>query len=420
MRKLLLIFLLPVLLVVPLASAQGDPATGALEWLAEQQIEDGSLGQNTTNTATAAIAFGMIGEPNADAISWLAEDVTAHSDDYSLDEASFTVLAVAASGEDATAFADGALMASFMGQLQAQRGEDVLNLCLGLVALHATGAELPPTALSGVSALQEDDGHFPTLLEGELEADVAGTAVCAHVLVLMEDEEAVASAVSYLADAQNEDGGWGFGPSDGESLGVVTSLVLNGLTAAGEDLQADWGSAVGYLFGQRTEDGGFAGFGDDEGDAPTTALTALVFRGLSLNDVGASEDGADMNEDEGMGDDDMGDDSAMLEEGPALDPNWLPVADGFSMEELDTADDFFVTVIDPFTEEELSGVEIINWVAEYTYTGYIIEGYLPADVMLWMADQDPAFWDNLSDAVLELLPEDVLSQLPEDVQGRVE
>lgn len=113
-------------------------------------------------------------------------------------------------------------------------------------------------------------------------------------------------------------------------------------------------------------------------------------------------------------------------EGPALAPLWEAFVAGegaFNMPELDTADDFFVTVIDPFAPEddnELYGIEIINWVGEYTYTTILVESHLTADVLLFMAEQDPTVWENISDVVLGKLPPEVLAELPEDVQARVE
>jgi hypothetical protein len=90
------------------------------------------------------------------------------------------------------------------------------------------------------------------------------------------------------------------------------------------------------------------------------------------------------------------------------------------MEELDSADDFFVTVFDPFGQKDIYGVEILNWVAAYQHTTFLISEYLPAEVLLFMAEYDATFWENLSDTLLGLLPAEVLEQLPEEVQARVQ
>jgi uncharacterized surface protein with fasciclin (FAS1) repeats len=115
--------------------------------------------------------------------------------------------------------------------------------------------------------------------------------------------------------------------------------------------------------------------------------------------------------------------SSGMSEGPALDANWAAVAGGFGMAELDSADDFFVDVIDPFAEGEaaqLYGIEIINWTADYQYTGFIVERFLPAEVLIWMAEQDPSVWEGISESVLALLPAEELAKLPEDVQARAQ
>ena len=63
-------------------------------------------------------------------------------------------------------------------------------------------------------------------------------------------------------------------------------------------------------------------------------------------------------------------------------------------------------------------IEIINWTSEYQYTGYIVEQFLTAETLLWMAEQDPTVWDNISVGTLQTISSDVLAQLPEEVQAR--
>jgi uncharacterized surface protein with fasciclin (FAS1) repeats len=101
---------------------------------------------------------------------------------------------------------------------------------------------------------------------------------------------------------------------------------------------------------------------------------------------------------------------------PPLDPAWAVIAGGFGMAELDSADDFFVTVIDPFTQEELYGMDIINWTAEYRYTGYVVKGFLSAEVLLYMLERDPDNFARISPTTLESLPTDIRAQLPAKYQ----
>jgi hypothetical protein len=140
-----------------------------------------------------------------------------------------------------------------------------------------------------------------------------------------------------------------------------------------------------------------------------TALAVQVFRGVTWIGIGAPAEGETG----------PGEDTSAPAEGPALDAQWEVVAQGFGMAELNSADDLLVTVVDPFTGDELYGVQIINWVAEYQYTGYLVQSYLAADVLLWLGEQDPTTWENISEATLKLLPADVLSQLPEEVQAMI-
>jgi|GEM_PF-431720 len=112
-----------------------------------------------------------------------------------------------------------------------------------------------------------------------------------------------------------------------------------------------------------------------------------------------------------------GDMDESMSDAPSLDINWDPVAGGFEMDELDSADDFFNTVVDPFNGDELYGVEIINWTAEYQYTGYIVANYLSADILLWMNEQDPTTFENISATTIQTMDPAEVEQLPEEVQA---
>lgn len=104
---------------------------------------------------------------------------------------------------------------------------------------------------------------------------------------------------------------------------------------------------------------------------------------------------------------------------PQLDAQWQAVADGFGVGEFDSADDILnTTVTIPSSGEELTGIAIINWLAGYELAKSIVAENLPADVILWMAEQDPTVWDNISPETLNLLPDDVVAQFPAEVQAR--
>ena len=351
------------------------------------------------------------------------ENIQEDGDFPSIDVLSIAIIAAAMHGEDLETWGNGAGDALF-NTLRRERGGNVGGLCIGLVAMAHMGDNLPSTAVGGLKSFQNDDGGF-----GEQnidDSDVVISAICAHTLQLAEEQEALDAVISYLADQQLEDGGWtDFGESDSDSL--TTAFVLVGLNAAGQDL-ADWETAVAIVEGgQDRETGMVLGFEDEPfTNVATTALAILAWGGYSLNpsdmmaEETASVAGISEETDGAAADDDF-------PEGPALDTNWGLISDGFEdptvaaglpVPLFDTADDFFVTVVDPFTDDELYGVQIINWTAEYQYTGYIIENFLPAEVLLFMGEQDPTTWENIAVTTLQLLPADVLAQLPEDVQAR--
>ncbi len=426
MRKIALMILVVLLMTVPtVGSVQaqgGDPAVIAAEYLKSQQLEDGSWDNDLSATSLAVISLSALGEDTSAAVAWMESEVLTFSfpdEAPNVDTAATVLIAVAATGGDVTTFAEGQLLVSFSESLMQSRGEDITELCFGLVALPALGQEFPSTAIMGLGMLQNEDGGYGTpaedVAETESSSTVEDTSICVQVLAAAGEADALAKALEYLKASQKEDGGWAMSfTDDGTSDPFATALVIQALLAAGEEL-ADWGNPENLLFGFINFETGEVIFGDGSIPAAnimSTALAVQVFRGVVWTDLGAG-----VSEGEGEATSDGGE-SAAVEEGPALDPNWAVVAGGFAMAELDTADDFLVTVVDPFNGDELFGVQIINWTAEYTYTPFLIEQFMTADVLLWLADHEPDFWTNLSDVAIGLLPADVLAQLPEDVQAR--
>ncbi len=402
MRKLTLIFLAIVLIAAPTIYAQ-DPATMAGNWLMEYQREDGSFDEDYRLTSLSVIALASVGQENEAALAWLESNF---SEELDLSELSLAVTAVVATENDIGSFAEGALLANYTGALRAERGEDIEGLCYGLIARHSLGVALPETAVSGLVALQQaEDGGFGNKMGDP--SDVLTTSACIHILAVAEQPDALEDALSFLQAVQLDDDGWAVDPEGATSDALATAFAAQALIAAGETL-TDWGSPERTLFASLdAETGAFVVEGSDEMTAMATAIALPVFRGKSLISFG--------------GDASTGEDSSQADsdhvEGPPLDPNWKLVGDGFGMDELDTADDFFVTVVDPFTDDELYGIQIINWTSEYQYTGYIVEQYMTADILIWMAEQESSTWDNITVATLELLPDEELAQLPDEIQA---
>lgn len=405
MRKTALILLALMLAMAPVVYSQGgDPAVHAGEWLIEQQSEDGSFGDEIGATSLSVIAQASIAQDNEAALAWLESNV---SDELGLDEASFAVIAVIAGGGEIAQFADGALLTTYSEMLRSERGDHIDGICMGLIAREVLELAMPPTAITALLQFQGEDGGFGASLGAE--SDITTTSLCAQVLVVAEETEALDLALGYLRDTQLEDHGWSIDNTATESDALGTAFVLHALVAADQEF-GDWDHPERTMFGFLDSESGAFLFGDGSDNflnIISTAVAIPVFRGKSLIHFAPSAEEAVVTEGDTNGD-----------EGPALDANWGLVASGFEMSELDSADDFFVTVIDPFTDEELYGIEIINWTSEYQYTGYIVEQFLTAETLLWMAERDPTVWDNISIGTLQTMSPDVLAQLPEEVQAR--
>lgn len=408
MRKITLIAVMTALalLAFPInTNAQpGDPAILASEWLKTQQNENGSFADDLEATSLALIALGSVNDTNDLALEWLEANV---SDELDLSQASLAVIALQANGIDSAEFADGDLLAIYSNLIRSARGESIDGMCLGLIARHNLGLPLPEPAIGMLVGLQSEEGGFGKALD--VEPDLISTSFCTQVLVVAEQTESVDLALNYFRTHQLEDNAWALDTESVTSDPLATSFVLHALAAADQTL-TEWGGPERTLFGFLDfEDGKFA-FEDAEDSLAnliTTSAAIPVFRGksfISFTAEDSSQDSTTTNDGT---------------DGPALNENWALVAGGFGMTELNTADDFFQTVIDPFTNDELYGIQIINWTAEYKYTGYIVENFLPAEVLLWLAEQDPTVWDNISVSTLSVLPPEVLEQLPEEVQAKL-
>ncbi|MCB9435584.1 MAG: terpene cyclase/mutase family protein [Anaerolineales bacterium] len=405
MRKWILLLSI-LLLVVPTAYGQGgDPARLTVDWLLSQQSENGSFGDEIGATSLAVIAQATLGETNEAALTWLESSV-ATEEELSLDEASLMVIALVSTQTDTSAFADGALLATYTDLLRSERGQDIDGLCMGLIARQVLGLALPPQAVDVLVGSQSEDGGFAAVPDSE--SDVVTTSLCVQVLAVTEQVDSLGLALDYLSSAQLDDDGWALDATATESDPLATAFVVQALTAADEVL-ADWDHPDRALLKSLDFETGAILFGDGENtfmNIVSTATAAPIFRGQNL--IGFATSGEAEVEV-----------TSSDEVGPPLGADWALVASGFGMSELNTADDFFVTVIDPFTNDELYGIEIINWTAEYQYTGYIVQQYLSGEALLWMAERDSTIWDNISLVTLQKLTPEELAKLPAEIQARV-
>ena len=199
------------------------------------------------------------------------------------------VLAIAAAGEDVTTYTS-AEGNSPLDYLAAQVSEGTIEL-LGSkakVALVLNVVGQDPTGFAGQDLLAELEADYD-----EATGSLGGSVFDQALVILALDssgEAAPEAAVDYLVDAQADNGGWAlFGEPEGDKADTnTTSLVIQALVAAGnEEPIAD---ALDYLHQVQNDDGGFpyqnpSDYGTDT-DANSTAyvLQALNAAGESLDD----------------------------------------------------------------------------------------------------------------------------------------
>lgn len=414
MRNLTVLILCTSIMAVVLWPAKvdaqfGDSIADSLEWLNTQQQSNGSFGDEVGATAMATFAFTSSNSENPAAFEWLeAQDFNT----IGLDEVSLAITALIAAERDVADFADGNLLARY-SELMRENPQDQHTdaLCLGLIARYNLDVPLQDDTLSVLLERQQSDGGFGVRVDDA--SDVTTSSLCVHVLAAIDNTDALSASLSFLRNTQLEDDGWSIDPEEtGSSDALGTAFAMLALIAADEPF-SDWGNPERtlVLFADN-ETGAFTFTGDALSadatftDIISTIVAIPVFQGVSLNSYAPTERVTETVTD---ADSDI----------PVLDANWKLVGDGFGIE-LDTADDFFVTVVDPFTDNELSGVEIINWTADYSFTGYIVESHLTAEMLLWMATQDPSVLENISVSALTLMSDEELALLPEDVQARAQ
>lgn len=399
MRRIIVISLV-LLLLIPVVSmsAQADPVASAA-WLAAQQEENGSFGGAVGPTALSLMALSAVGEENPAALEWLS---TQPFSEMSLSELSLSLIALVATGADVSNFADGELLANYSEELRDVDNLDTDEYCMGLIARYVFEVPISQAQNDALAILIRDDGSFGADI-GE-DSDIITTSLCVQALVATELDASVALALDYIRSQQRADGGWSLYPNVETSDPYATAHVMQALIAADQSF-SDWENPERTLIEFADERGAFL-FGDGQNNVfnlISTAVAIPVFQGMSLLDFSPVMQAVS--------------DASVASDAPLLNANWKLVGDGFQIE-LDTADDFFTTVVDPFTDEELYGVEIINWTTDYPYTGYIVEQYLTADIILWMAEQDPTVLDMISVATLLKMPAEELVNLPAELQAR--
>jgi hypothetical protein len=244
------------------------------EWLATQQLADGSQAQHSGLTAEYVLAArGAGADANAQAPgrSSAVEYLRRTAELYSRDGVAQTgklAVAVAAAGEDPHQFGGVDLPARLVKSYDAgkgQFGKSVWDQSWALLGLAASDDELPAASaayLADAAAAGGGWGFSPDATAAD--ADSTGLALQALMATgAPVTPTAVAEAIGWLKGMQGSDGGWGHDPNEPSNVNS-TAYAVQGLLAAGEDPTAPrWTTAGGanpvtYLLATQDPDGRFA------------------------------------------------------------------------------------------------------------------------------------------------------------------
>ena len=205
------------------------------------------------------------------------------------------IQAVVAAGEDPTDFSGVNLISRLGGYLQgsgAYGDGEAFTQTLAIQGLVAAGAPVPSTAVTFLVNAQDSDGGWDYL---DVAGDPSGSDTNSTSMVLMAldaagDHACDATAVAWLATQQEADGGFQYQPGP-YSLGSdpdSTALVVQAIVATGGD---PYGSAwttvsgntpLGYLETTQDTGGGYTYPGNTGPDAFTTSEVPLALERLAF------------------------------------------------------------------------------------------------------------------------------------------
>ena len=296
---------LGVWLAVPapaLAAVSPDPASAAsagIQYLANNQKPDGSIsgfGGESEWSVEAVQAAGQqasaFAHGGSSLLDFLKTDVPGPGTAPTTLERK--IIAISAAGQSPSSFGGVDYESLLSAQhLSGQIGDTTLlnDDIFGMIAIDAAhDTSLLPEAQDALGYLlahQGTDGGFSYSADASAGSDSSDTAAAIIAMYAASDlglgspgvDAAQSKAQAYLLGTQQTDGGFGydaFSPSDGSS----TSWALMSLNAIGSSVSSSAASARGWLLNDQNPDGGFSygAFGYTNSDTYTTAhaVTALL------------------------------------------------------------------------------------------------------------------------------------------------
>jgi hypothetical protein len=287
--------LLLAMTLVAGASAQGATPTGgeagdlerATLWLMSQQTPDGGFAgldgtpdpSITVDAIIALVAAGQWGV-NTDlavdsAMAWLASgDQTLVFAQTGQGQAAKLVLAAVASGADPRDIGGVDPLAMIEAGLDAETGfygRGVFDHALCLLALAATGTDLPDEAITVLDSTRTPEGGWAfdgTATEGAADSNTTALVVQALVALGQADSPLVADAMAYLLTAVDGTSGATFQPGAGfPADSSSTAMVMQAVIAVGDDPASDaWGNLPAALATYQNASGAFHYSPDDPSD----------------------------------------------------------------------------------------------------------------------------------------------------------
>jgi hypothetical protein len=278
----------------------------ALDYLQSQQNADGGFGSGfspgstlgaTTPVVLAIIAAG--GEPAAfdqdgnTPLTYLEANAPSAT---SAGDLSKLILAAIAVGENPRSFGGVDSVANLEGLIDAGgriggEADTFVSHLMAVLALASAQRPIPASAIEYVADAQQENGSWAWDGSAETAGDTNTTAFAVQALVAAGEapgSDAIANALAYYQGIQNEDGGWPYqSPSDyGTATDAnSTAVTIQAIIAAGQDpAGADWttesdGTPAAALEALQNPSGAFAwqaAMPDDNLLATVQALPALA------------------------------------------------------------------------------------------------------------------------------------------------
>jgi hypothetical protein len=269
----------------------------ALEWLRGQQQADGSFG--SLNDTTEVLM--AVGANKLDASTWdqggpslLANAISRGAEFAERNAAGVGKLATALAAQESYWPLDAPRPLNYYDPISGTYGSDTLYHAWAMLGTASLSETVPVSATEALRELQLPNGGWEWA--AGLGTDTNSTALAIQALIATGEPLASTSIVSgltYLENAQNDDGGFPWNPDSPwgtDSDTNSTAYVVQALLAAGEDpLTGTWTisdtSPMAYLLSRQLADGSFEyqmGGGPNP-FATRQAVPALLGRPFPLN-----------------------------------------------------------------------------------------------------------------------------------------